>query len=199
MASAALIDYQHIPDQAWRRLQSAADERQHPMRLMTIATVDRAGLPNARVLVLRGASRERRQLWFHTDARSLKVDELRSQPSVCAVGYDPRDDVQLRMFGRAHLHRDDTIADQHWEQTTMAVRAVYGSPLAPGEPLPGHDPRTHQHLETLDAKDSAAGRRNFLVIAVDIDRIEWVQLDGARQRRARMRRERDWAIEPLAP
>lgn len=194
-----LIEYSDITREAWKHLEDAGDDHTHPMRLLTMATVDEHGGPDARLLVLRGASRENRRLWFHTDCRSGKVLQLQHQPDVCVVGYDHRDDVQLRIFGRTTLHHGNEIAEQHWSQTNIAVRSMYGSPNVPGASLPEHDPRLHRHQVLMDTDHAEAGRYNFLVIALIVDRIDWVQVNGPLQRRALLRAETDWKVQPLAP
>ncbi len=194
-----LIEYSDITREAWKHLEDAGDDPTHPMRLLTLATVDEQGAPDARLLVLRGASRENRRLWFHTDCRSKKAQQLQHQPEVCVVGYDNRDDVQLRVFGTTRLHHGNEIAEQHWMQTNIAVRNMYGSSNIPGASLPEHDPRVHRHQVLMDTELAEVGRYNFLVIALIVDRIDWVQVNGPLQRRALLRSETDWKVQPLAP
>lgn len=194
-----LIEYSDITREAWKHLKDASDDHTHPMRLLTMATVDEQGKPDARLLVLRGVSRESRHLWFHTDCRSRKALQLRHLPDICVVGYDHRDDVQLRIFGRVTLHQGNEIAEQHWMQVNIALRSMYGSSCTPGDSLPEHDPLLHRHQALIEKDHAEAGLDNFLVIALIVDRIDWLQVNGSLQRRALLRAETDWNVQPLVP
>ena len=169
------------------------------MRLMTLATVNAGGEPDARILVLRGASRDLGRLWFHTDRRSRKVGQLKDTPLACAIAYDGRDGVQLRVWGGVSLHADDEIAERHWEQTDFAVRHQYGMTDVPGEPLPHPDPRSENHRRDIAIGDEALGRANFMVLQLAAERIEWFQTTALGDRRAMMRAAGEWMVVPLVP
>ncbi len=193
------IEYDGINQAAWQRLSDAADDPSHPMRLLTLATIDEQGRPDARILVLRGANSQLRCLWFHTDARSAKAAQLDRCPHACAIGYDPRDGVQLRIRGNVKLHRDSELAERHWEQMEFHVRHLYADPFKPGEALMRPDPRMRLHRDQLAADNLAEGRRNFAVIELIIDEIEWLQVSNIGDQRAVMRAADGWQVTALAP
>ena len=194
-----VIPYDVLADEAWARLVEAADDPTHPMRLFLLATVDALGVPDARLMVLRGAGRSLGKIWFYTDRRSEKVDQLRKRPELCAVTYDRRDGVQLRLRGAATIHELNSAAAQHWSQTSAAVRALYASPDAPGRPLRLPDPRLMTIKHALDAGAEALARQNFAVIETLVQTIEWLQLKDDDQRRAILHASTGWAVQPLAP
>jgi general stress protein 26 len=194
-----LIAYDALAEEAWTRLQQAGDDPDHPMRTLVLATVCAAGAPEARLMVLRGADRRLGKLWFYTDRRSEKVEHLRRQPQVTAVTYDPEEGVQLRVRGTAGVDESGALADQHWSQVGMAVRALYASPDTPGRPLRQPDPRLMGVKRSIDAGGEAAARGNFAVIEITVDAIEWLQIVEGEQRRAIMFAATDWAVQALAP
>jgi pyridoxine/pyridoxamine 5'-phosphate oxidase len=199
MIECGQIEYDAINQVVWQRLSDAADDQTHPMRLLTLATMGEHGSPDARILVLRGADPQLHCLWFYTDARSAKAAQLEKCPQACAVGYDPRDAVQLRIRGNVKLHRDSELAERHWEQTDFHVRHAYAVPSKPGEPLSPTDPLMRLHRDQLAAGDLAPARRNFAVIELVIGEIEWLQLSDVGDRRAVMRAADGWKITALAP
>jgi general stress protein 26 len=194
-----LTAYDGLAEAAWGRLQQAGDDPDHPMRTLVLATVSRDGGPEARVMVLRGADRRLGKLWFYSDRRSEKIEHLRRQARVTAVTYDPETGVQLRARGTAGVHESGSLADQHWSQVGMAVRALYASPDAPGRPLRQPDPRLMGVKRSIDAGGEAAARSNFAVIEITVDAIEWLQVVQGEQRRAIMFAGTDWAVQALAP
>ena len=138
-------------------------------------------------------------LWFHTDARSTKARQLTNCPYACSVCYDHRDGVQLRVWGAVTLHQGNEVAERHWEQTEFHVRHAYAMACAPGQPLPRRDPRMQVHQQQLATNNLEQGRRNFAVIELMIEGIEWLQVGDTEDRRAVMRSVDDWQVEPLAP
>jgi general stress protein 26 len=194
-----LIAYDALAEESWIRLVQAGDEPAHPMRVAVLATVGAGGVPEARLMVLRGADRGLAKLWFYTDRRSEKTDQMRHQPQVTAVTYDPEDGVQLRLRGTAGVDESGPLADQHWSQVGMAVRALYASPDTPGRPLRQPDPRLMGVKRSIDAGGEAAARGNFAVIEVALDSIEWLQVADGEQRRAIMFAATNWSVQALAP
>jgi general stress protein 26 len=194
-----LIAYDALAEESWNRLQESGDDPNHPMRLLVLATVCTAGAPEARLMVLRGADRRLGKLWFYTDRRSEKVEQLRRQPQVTTVTYEPESGVQLRLRGTAGVDESGALADQHWSQVGMAVRALYASPDTPGRPLRQPDPRLMGVKRSIDAGGEDTARGNFAVIEITVDSIEWLQIADGDQRRAIMFAATNWAVQPLAP
>ncbi len=202
MMATQVIPYNDMAEETWLRLEQAADDPSHPMRLLVAATINARALPAARTLVLRGATRNPPRLWFHTDARSAKVHQLRQRPELCAIAYDARDGVQLRIDGKVIVHVDDRATDAHWAQTDLAVRFAYASAAPPGEPVPNAaeaDPRSLIHRHRIDEGRSEHGREHFAVLEVVVSAIEWFQTTTSLQCRALLRADSNWHPQPLTP
>jgi hypothetical protein len=138
-------------------------------------------------------------LWFYTDVRSAKLEQLRAQPVVTVVAWDPGDCVQLRINGTATIQTTGDCADDHWRQASMGLQVLLASPDEPGRPLTRPDPRLVGMKHSLDAGDEKTARDRFAVIEVAISSAEWLQISGDEQRRAIMHRANSWAVQPLAP
>ncbi len=195
-----LIAYDMIASEAWDRLEQAADSPDAALRLFVVATMATDGAPDARLMILRGASRRLARVWFHTDCRARKVAQVRRQPAACAVAWDPGLGLQMRLHGTASVHESDDLARRHWDQMSHAVRALYGSSEPPGVPLRRPDPRIASMRRQLERGEAwlAAARRNFAVIEVEVSAIEWLQVSAQEQRAAVMHAAEDWAAEPVA-
>jgi pyridoxamine 5'-phosphate oxidase len=212
MIAGDLIAYDLMPAITWNKLAQAANDTQHALRLMAVATVDAHGKPSNRLLVLRGADLESGRIWFHTDRRSPKIRHLKAWPYVSVLAYDSQDCIQIRLDGRATLHFDDSLAQDHWEQISLAVQYAYALPHGPSEPIDGEafrhepdqslrhaDPRLHSmHLAHREGH-LQRGRQNFVVIQVQVETIDWLQVTSTGQRRAIMRADAGWAAQPLTP
>ncbi len=194
-----LIPYDALPAEAWTRLREAADSPTHPMRVLVLATIDSSGSPAARLMVLRGANRTLGRVWFYTDRRSEKVEQVERCPAISAVAWDPDAAVQLRITGTATVHADDQLVAKHWSQVEARLRALYAAPEAPGMPLRELDPHLMSTKRAMDFGTEEIARGNFAVVETQVQTIEWLQLSGDDRRRAIMHESTGWAAQPLAP
>lgn len=187
-----LIPAEQMGQEAWARLTAAANDRAHVMRLATLATVGVEGRPAARLMVIRGADADDGRLWFHTDARSPKVADLRVRPFACAVTYDPGDGVELRLNGSARLHQRDAAADRHWEQTSLAIWYLSRTPPSMEPPAMQADPRLSGARTHPEEAFTRQAREHFAVIELVVDTIDWYQTLGDHCRHAVLRRDTAW-------
>jgi len=56
-------------------------------------------------------------IWFVTDARGAKDDEIEAHAEVCLVFIDPRDKAYLSLTGRADVLDDHARAAEIWKKT----------------------------------------------------------------------------------
>ncbi|WP_293866597.1 pyridoxamine 5'-phosphate oxidase family protein [uncultured Alsobacter sp.] len=173
-------DLQAVLSEATRLLSRAVADRRSPMHTPTIATVAADGRPRLRTVVLRGFDTARRELRFHTDARSPKVAEMTAEPRIGIHVYDPGAKVQIRVDATVSLHADGGIADNAWLTSQPMSRVCYATRPAPGSPIGEGGsfslPANPQEVET--------GRANFVAVIARIDALEWLHLAQTGHRRA---------------
>ncbi len=133
---------------------------------------------DARVMVLRAVSRARGTLTCFTDARSPKLDAVRSTPFLAWTFYDPGERVQLRVGTTVEIHVDDAVSREAWALVPEPGRKNYATRLAPGScipgPLAGHD-------------FTVALAEHFAVLAGTVTEIDWLWMAADGHRRARFR------------
>ncbi|WP_027284420.1 pyridoxamine 5'-phosphate oxidase family protein [Rubritepida flocculans] len=162
--------------EAFALLARGVADRRHAFHTPTLASIGLDGAPRARTLVLRGFDAETRSLRLHSDARSAKIAELAREPRAALHLYDARAQIQLRLEGRASLHREDALAEAAWAASRPFSRMCYALAPAPGTPLAAPPPAP---------RDPDSGRAHFAVILFTFARMEWLWLDAAGHRRAR--------------
>lgn len=176
-----------VLEQLWSLLAEGQRVRHSPFHQAVLATSTARG-PSTRYVVLRQVDRDRGVLGFHTDRRSEKWAELERDPrvSLCFFGQS----VQVRAEGRAILHHDDAVAELAWKRTGLMSRRCYLADPAPGSVLAAPDSGLPAHLakERPSEAESAAGRVNFAVVTVPLQRLEWLHLAFEGHRRARFER-----------
>lgn len=184
----------------WELLQQGARDRRAALHLPVVASAGPDG-SDARVMVLRGVDRARHCLRFHTDRRAMKAAQISADPRVCIVGYDADARLQLRLHGVAVV-QSGAEASAHWAATEAFGRRAYRTTLPPGSRLAAPGSGLPAEFERVAAGEppSEAGRENFAVLEVTLDRIEWLLLAHSGHRRAVHRRTGNgWHAEWCVP
>ena len=174
-------DLEEVLCEIWRLLDGGVNDRSSAFHTPTIATLREDGSPALRTVVLRAVDPDCRTIRFHTDRRATKAREIARHPVVEAHVYDPERKVQLRLRGRAEVHRTDATAAAAWQGTRAFSRACYRSEIEPGREI--DDPT--EVLARTDPGDPDLGRENFAAVTVKIDTLEWLYLAARGHRRAR--------------
>jgi pyridoxamine 5'-phosphate oxidase len=114
---------------------------------ITLATADAAGLPDARVVLLRGL--DERGIWWFTNRRSAKGDQLAANPVAAVVAHWQPLERQVRLRGRVEL-LPDTESDAYF---AARPRASQVGAWASDQSRPVRD------RSTLEAQVAAVERR----------------------------------------
>src|SRR6056297_1813496 len=135
-----LIKKDHSHDTAFTnvhdQLKRAGVDKNHNFRFFSVATVQASGdsVPQSRMVVLRSFSDD----WtfeFYTDHRSSKVEEIKENPIISALFWDPSKRVQVRIEANVSLHNQDDITSARWNDVQGAAQKAYTSTIAPGSEI----------------------------------------------------------------
>ena len=182
----------HVLEQEiWNSLQAATQQSDHPFRTGTLGTLGLDNFVALRTVVVRWVRAAGKELWFHSDHRAAKGQELANNPSVSWLFWDAAQKIQLRLGGRARLYHESEETDQMWAETSLASRKEYLMPYAPATPLASPEAGIPAHLrnELPSEEESERGRMYFVAICTEIHFIDWLQLSRAGHRRAQFRYE----------
>lgn len=174
-------------EEAWGLVGAGITNRNSPAHYPTVGTVDETGTPQLRIMILRDLSRKDRTLRFHTDARSIKVDQLRQNAAASVLIYDPSAKVQIRLSGKAQLSFQDETADAAWSGSTPFARRCYMAEAAPGTALEHPSSGLPEWIQGKQPEEEQLVdyRPNFAALLVKIESIEWLYLANVGHRRAR--------------
>ena len=166
-------------DLGWQRLTRGVADRRAAARHPVFATVSPDGAPEARTVVLRGASRADGTVEIHTDGGSGKITSLRSNPKAQLMVWDEKAKLQIRLSTYVTIHQGAEVSDR-WKNVPEGSRIAYGASPNPGTPIP--DAHAYTKLSSLEW---------FTVLTCRIESIELMQLIDP-HRRAVFQRDSGW-------
>jgi pyridoxamine 5'-phosphate oxidase len=169
----------------WNRLVNGAVKSRDPFHTPSVATHSGNDI-SLRTVVLRKAVPESKELRFHTDTRSKKWQELIVNPSISALFYDAADRIQIRVKGRAVLKFNNDITFTAWQKTSLSSRRCYLTNFDPSSftdhPTSGLPENIEQEKFTIE--ESEIGFKNFGIVSIQVQNIDWLWLHHAGHRRA---------------
>lgn len=161
----------------WQHLTRAPHDRHHAWRTPVLATTTPHGDVNARTVVLRAADAAQQTLTAFTDHRSAKASELMLHPKALIVFWSDRLRWQLRVRALVTVQTSGPEVDAMWQRVQQSAAAGdYLASTAPGTPLAqpeaGTAPLAEQH--------------HLAILTAQVTEIDWLELNRAGHRRARI-------------
>ena len=170
----------------WKMLNRGEKNFKHAFHCPVLATNTEIHA-EPRTVILRYFSEKKRTLMCHSDVRAPKIHQIREDPQVTWLFYDPKSKLQLRIYGNATVHTDDPLAQNLWERIRVTNRMNYCTSLEPGTPvnkpssgLPDFVAKTAPHL-----LDKNLGRDHFAVIRCHFNSIDALLLGLTGHKRAK--------------
>ena len=141
---------------------------------------------DGRIVVLRGIDEKEKKIWFHSDIRSNKVKILKSNSEATFLFYDKSEKIQLRICGDTKINYQNHISENSWKKTAHMSRQCYLGHKTPGLesllPASGLTEEVDNHKYSME--ESEIGYKNFCVVEIFIESIEWLYLAARGHRRA---------------
>jgi pyridoxamine 5'-phosphate oxidase len=174
-----------IEADCWQRIAKGSVQLKDDFHQPVTGTLCNAGV-NLRTVVLRKVWPDKKQLSFHTDIRSGKMNDLKKNPAITWLFYSLAQRVQIRLGGIAHIHTDTALAIAAWANTKLSSRKTYLLSFAPGTSSNVPTDGISSDLANRDpnAAESEEGRKHFAVVVTDVNWMEWLWLNHKGHRRA---------------
>ena len=164
--------HQNKPDEIFieelNDLHSAVRDAGHDYHLFTIATVNDK-IPEIRTVVLRDFNIKKYQISFHTDTRSPKYSQVKSNPAISALFYSTQKRTQLRLHGNATICKDQDLLNTLWSNLNKDSRECYQGEVPPSGNIP-------KSKIINDTSSEMNGFENFSRVSIEISTIEILRL-----------------------
>jgi len=170
------------------KLRKGAEEKGHPFRYFTLATLGVDNYARLRTLVLRKVS-EDLKLTFFTDKRSKKIIHIKENKRVSLLFYHPEELLQIRVQGIATIKTDQDQLKRVWNELGPESKKSYTTEKAPGSEI--GNPKGLDYLKYGDY---------FAVVEIEPFKFEYLKLERPDHLRIRFFIEHnDWKGEFLVP
>ena len=169
----------------WDFLEEAVATANKPMHQAIIGSA-KEDLAIMRTVVLRRVDKDTQKIYFHTDVRSDKINDIRSTQKLSWLFYDQTYRTQIRMSGKTIVHHMDDLAKEHWMKTAHYSRRCYLLPHAPGTRVEGFK-EVEKGVKTnmkYTMEESEVGFQQFAVVETQVDWMEWYYTHHTGNRRA---------------
>lgn len=161
----------------WTQLSRATCDGKHSFRKLWLATVDDAGFPQVRLVVLRRFEKASREFEIYTDPRTPKWAELRQRPIAQVNFWDAKASLQVRCDCGVELIESGA----HWEQARKSLPEHVAGDYAAVE-VPGDE------IGEPEEGWRVGEEWSFGIVRLRIQKMDWLKLSREGHRRARF----DW-------
>ena len=120
-------------------------------------------------MVLRDFNIKKYQISFHTDTRSPKYSQVKSNPAISALFYSTQKRTQLRLHGNAIICKDQNLLNTLWSNLNKDSRECYQGEVPPSGNIP-------KSKIINDTSSEMSGFENFSRVSIEISTIEILRL-----------------------
>jgi pyridoxine/pyridoxamine 5'-phosphate oxidase len=163
-----------VEELCWKLLSEAVSDRKSAMHQVVVSTAV-GDIAHMRTVVLRRADIKEKSLYFHTDIRSSKVDDLKQNGMLSWLTYDQSLRTQIRLSGPTIIHHNDEICKEHWSKTGHHSRRYYMLDTDSNKVLSDRSTGLSPLLTAFDytLEDSEVGFEYFAVVETKVTWMEW--------------------------
>ncbi len=178
------ISHGEILKTIWKNLDLGTLQRRHPFHLPVFGTID-DNQPNMRIVVLRRFWRKPPALAFHSHIGSPKIAQIEANPNVYWLFYHAEDRLQVRIRGKATIHKDGELHEEQWLSTELFSRRCYvGEPPSKFNKTPTSGLPDNLIDREPTREESEQGKANFVVITSTIEEIDCLEMNVRGHRRS---------------
>ena len=152
----------------WDFFQQGVKNKKSAFHYPTIATGNERRF-NLRTVILREVVRDSHIIIFHTDIRSKKIKELKSNNRLHLHVYDKKNKIQIQAEGKAEIFNKVKLNELTWNSLSNNTKSAYLIKETPGIKI-----KSEKDFSYLDEKK---GFRNFAIVKVGIKKITFLNLN----------------------
>ena len=184
------INIDDIYKNIWDCLKLGVQENKSDYHTFYLATSDNK-LTYNRTVVLRGYDAEKQTIIFHTNNLSNKIKQISKNMNVSALFYSKDDKIQIRFSGHASINNQDDYCEERWNKMHPQSKKCYYQNVKPGSYI--------EHPELVKTKTLGLLSKDFSIITIKVNSIDWLFLSSSGHIRAEYLRDNKFIGKWIAP
>ena len=176
-------DLDEIEKEIYNLLIQGVEKRKSKFHNAVLGSVSFDNKPEIRTVVLRDFSQKNLSIKIHSDSRSNKIKDLLKNKNISLLFYDEKKKIQIRVRGLANILKS---YEPSWLKLSDWSKRCYLTPKSPGEesnsPTSGFPEKFSDNAPKNEESKNAL--KNFSVIEIELNQIEWLYLASQGHRRA---------------
>ncbi len=185
--------------QAWSLILTGTHTSDHPFATPVLGSIHSRDIPRLRTVVLRAADQDRATLRCYVDTRSLKISDLRANPTLSWLFWDPTQKVQVSCSGPTRCLSGEAV-EAIFATLPKHGRKAYATVHPPGNPLPQPGSGLPENWPALSLTETDYARENFGVLETEIEWMDILLLQREGNHRLTARRDgEEWLPQWIVP
>ncbi len=171
---------------AWKKLLNGSVKKKNGFRTMCVGTIGENNDASLRMVINRKVNESQKTIYFYTDNRSRKFEDLQRDNRITLLFYDAKQRVQIVLKVTVKMHKNDSLSNDRWKSLSPQARLGYMTINAPNSkskaPTLGYDGKFSEIKPTVVESDLF--QENFAVIVCQVYELEFLYLDYLGNRKA---------------
>tara|TARA_S200000501_G_scaffold334691_1_gene338882 strand:- start:350 stop:952 length:603 start_codon:yes stop_codon:yes gene_type:complete len=170
-------DLEGIYKREKKYLFKAVKDGKSPYHIFTLSTINN-DYAESRMVVLRKVNTNPFKLFFNSDIRSPKANQLKNNKYCNVLFYDSIRRIQMRFKCFITINYKNNISQELWNQTALQSRKCYMGPYSPSSKLNKWHPNVPIECIERDPskEESQSGYKNFMNIELNIIKADILEL-----------------------
>lgn len=178
-------DINLVQDEIIYLIKKAIIKKKDNFNKIIFSTLNKDKIINSRIVVLRNFYPQKYEIIIHGDKRSRKFKDICINQNVSILFWDQKKQIQIRMNGKALISKQDDV-DNEWRKLQNWSKKIYLTEKKPGLisklPNTGYPEKFIKIAPTTC--ENELGKKNFGVISISIQNMEWLYLSSQGNRAA---------------
>ena len=171
---------------AWKKLLNGSVKKKNGFRTMCVGTIGEQNDASLRIVINRKVNESQKTIYFYTDNRSRKFEDLQRDNRITLLFYDAKQRVQIVIKATVKIYTNDALSNDRWNTSNPQARLGYMTIKAPNTksqtPTLGYDAKFSEIKPT--GVESDLFQENFAVIVCHVCELEFLYLDYLGNRKA---------------
>jgi len=166
-----------ILEEEYSELYRGLQVAKHDYHSFVLSTL-RDSTPQSRTVILRSFDKNSGTITFHSDIRSKKIYDIKSNKNISALFYSKPRKTQIRVNGFAEIEYESETTKNTWDRMKPESKICYMGPYPPSKKMKIFDPNLPDiSPHNIDVFHNNLGFKNFCRIKISFNNLEILKLN----------------------